>query len=260
MKRIILDLALGMGATLLVLGTGSLGARVQADDSARLERVVSSAGAGKASGLKIVGPEGEQKSEIGLQLHPGDRLITDSKTAGRIVYPDGTELMLGRDTEVKLNEGQWHTLEKGRIRAWIPKKNLSPAKKKYRSGTRTRAAVMGVRGTEYVAQVQQEGQEMLLRVLEGQVDVALSEKNLADGILKQLARGKSQKVTEAQPLPDATSIDAQGVLHELEQTDPELVRIGVRRARAFKSVQAATSAASKRPVPAMTPAQQPAGP
>ncbi len=231
-------------------------APVLADEPpARIETVV-------GAGVKVKGNEGEPAVSVGLEVRAGDRIETDSKSAARVVYPDGTELMIGRDSQVQLHEGQWHTLEKGKIRAWIPKKKPAP-KKKYRSGTRTRAAVMGVRGTEYLVEVTGNPSGALVSVLDGQVDVARNDADLNDGLLKRLSPGWSLQAGEGSPLADPVRMNRKQLLQKLQSEQPDLAAMGGSRARKLKpgapGAAPAPPPAAPSPKPSRGAAAQPVG-
>ncbi len=113
-----------------------------------------------------------------------DQLITDAKATANIVYPDGSEQSVGPNSQIQIQDFEGKVpstyLEKGTSVIQVPKGTGNS--KGHKFYIRTNTAVMGVRGTIFVVDVQSKGGgRTVLHTLEGQVEIAASRKGLISG-------------------------------------------------------------------------------
>jgi hypothetical protein len=126
--------------------------------------------------LTVAGQAYELKE--GQQLGAGYQVATDGDSAVRIVYPDNSQLYLGRNSSVEIAKSQGGasvTVQgAGTTRAIVSKGQLvsSDGKPRTKFLIRTKTAVLGVRGTDFVTQVAADGESTEVHALEGQVAVA----------------------------------------------------------------------------------------
>lgn len=118
----------------------------------------------------------------GETVVPGESVRTAGSSA-RLVYGDGSVMALSTDTEVKLEDDPLRivSLERGTVWGKVekagapalspPSPAASPSPRPYRFTLRSRAVVMGVRGTEFLVETAPDG-EVTVNTLEGAVDTA----------------------------------------------------------------------------------------
>jgi hypothetical protein len=132
---------------------------------------------------KIIGWNGYvEKAVRGRVLEVGEIIETGSKTSALLTYPDGSRAMLGPGTrfevKAKNTEGvETNELTQGSVRGLIKKTEKKGLRHHYLF--RTRSAVMGVRGTDFVMST--DGASTDTRVIEGLVEVASDESTLGKG-------------------------------------------------------------------------------
>ncbi len=131
---------------------------------------------------KIIGWNGYiQGAEPGRVLEVGEIIETDESASALLTYPDGSRALLGPGTrfevKAKIEGVETNELTKGSVRGIIKKTDRKNIRHHYLF--RNRAAVMGVRGTDFVMSF--DGVKSDTRVLEGLVEVAGDENSLARG-------------------------------------------------------------------------------
>ena len=132
-------------------------------------------------------PEGNRVGTRGTEINFGDRIKTGPHASAKVLYPDGSKLLIGRATEMEVKEGigttQMNELHRGEVRGIIKKpKGLSTATGgPPRFVIRSKSAVMGVRGTDFVYGVGTEAEKAALHTLEGTVEIAKDEATLMSG-------------------------------------------------------------------------------
>jgi hypothetical protein len=128
---------------------------------------------------------------------------TGPRASAKIRYPDGSKLLIGRATEMEIQESangaQFNQLNQGEVRGIIRKPKVLLKDGPPRFIIRSKAAVMGVRGTDFVFTLDEEAKASQVHTLEGTVEVAKDEPTLM--------AGKGTPVTQDQMV----SADAQGV-------------------------------------------------
>lgn len=171
-----------------ILSSGAMG-------ELRRPKVVAYFGTGQ---VKIQFRGNDREATIGTELDYGS-IITTGKSSGiTISYPDGSLVAVGNNTQFaileKIGGVQGNQLETGTVRGSVEK----PAEpiKKPKFVIRTKAAVMGVRGTEFVMGVDSFGLKTQVHTLEGVVDVAANEMSLFSG--------------QATPVPSGNFVEATG--------------------------------------------------
>ncbi len=126
---------------------------------------------------------GSKKREIsaGAEIETGERIKTGSTTSATIRYPDGSKIVVATQSEYKVEEKtegiQWNQLKAGSVRGIITKTTI-PASTKPRFIIRNKAAVLGVRGTDFIMGLSQGGMSSQVHTLEGSVEVAKDEISL----------------------------------------------------------------------------------
>lgn len=151
-----------------------------AEPERRLPQVMSVSGAGTAS-LKWGSEEIPLKS--GQRFPFGSVLTTGSESSIVVLFPDDSRLIIHADAEVKVEEWtgslQAARLRSGQIRASVPpKKRPETGKGRVRFLVRTKAAVLGVRGTEFVMDYDSVLESLKVHALSGSVEVARDEDEL----------------------------------------------------------------------------------
>lgn len=121
--------------------------------------------------------------ERGTEIRFGDRIKTGPRATVRVRYPDGSRLLVGRSTEMEIQENrggsQYNQLYAGEVRGLIRKVKEPRASPKFI--IRSRAAVMGVRGTDFVMNLDDAAPKADFHTLEGVVEVAGDEPTLMNG-------------------------------------------------------------------------------
>ncbi|MSQ83532.1 MAG: hypothetical protein EXR77_11695 [Myxococcales bacterium] len=126
----------------------------------------------------------------GDELQQGDRLSVGSRGAVRLLFGDGTHLTLSARCEVELAKplagAAGVVVLKGNVAALVAKPPQPLAVKAGAVGDlrffiKTNAAVMGVRGTEFVVEHHQASGHTDVHTLEGTVDVAQTDDDLGRG-------------------------------------------------------------------------------
>jgi len=164
----------------------------------RIESVVG------GSQVDVVTKKKTKKAHAGSPLAVGDTMRTDAVTSARILYPDQSQLLVGKSTEIEIQKpekgGQWARLGAGSLRAIIAKPKGVGNSKVIRFGVRTRSAVMGVRGTDFVVDQDAQGPSEV-RTLEGSVEAAKDDKSLTQGKGVSLSKDQMLKVDPKAAFP-----------------------------------------------------------
>jgi hypothetical protein len=169
-------------------------------------------------------------------LQPGDQVRTGDGSA-RVAFPNGSLLTMAEKTQVTLESpdpaaptAHSVSMDDGEVHVQVP--HTSSTDHKFLIKTKT--AIMGVRGTEFV--VSQAGAESELHTLNGQVEVAGSREELAQGKGRPVRSLEALRATRAGFSPVAKFRRAD-FLKALHQRHPRLAHVykrKPRRARAAK--------------------------
>ncbi|MFZ9595294.1 MAG: FecR family protein [Bdellovibrionia bacterium] len=126
----------------------------------------------------------------GIQL--GETLVTAEGCTARVLYPDESKVEISAQSEFQIEEEvegtQWNRLKKGRVRGIIQKIRKKLAQPRFL--IRTKAAILGVRGTDFVMELNSSQSSAEVHTLEGSVEVAKDEFALLKGEVLEVAQGK----------------------------------------------------------------------
>lgn len=156
------------------------------------------------------------------------RIQTDAKTSAVVSFPGGTQSIISGNTDLEIekpkNGTQWNKLHSGFVRTEVAKSKAAKSTGKFLFGFRTKAAVMGVRGTVFDIEESPAQKKTELKTLEGDVQVAKDEKTLSSG--------KGMSVTESQALAvNAGKIESpiafnkEDYLDKLQNLRPDLMKL-----------------------------------
>ncbi len=201
--------------------------------------------------VTIESAEGKREAKRGEVLKSGDRIVTDEKTTTTVLNPDGSVLIVGRNSQLEIQTAkeapQAVGVKGGTIRGIIGKLSKLKEKKpehKFRLLIRTRAAVMGVRGTDFVLTADATAELTQLHTLEGAVEVAKTETVLVEKGGTLVDGGKTVQAT-AEAISEPKVFDQAELSAELSKSQPQL------------EVPAAQPAPEKEPEPEPSPSPSP---
>ncbi len=170
----------------------------------------------------------------GIEIQVGDRVKTGPEASAKIRYPDGSKLLVGRGTEVEIQEHngdtQFNKVYSGYVRGLIRKASQPDKSKPPRFIIRSRTVVMGVRGTDFLLD---QKKDLEIHTLDGVVEVAQDEKALMAGKGVSVPRGQMIDADEAkihEPKPfnreqfEEALAQAQPDMNSMAQKDPEAFR------------------------------------
>jgi hypothetical protein len=215
-----------------LFAAGSLGADAPVIDSIEGDRIV-----------VIKSKSGNRVGTRGTSLQPGDVVKTGARASARILYPDGSLLLVGKSSEVEVQEAgqgtQWNRLKSGEVRGIVKKTPQQASQEgetpRHRFAIRSKSAVMGVRGTDFVFSAEAVAGKAEVRTLEGVVEVAGDESGLVAGQGVQVAGGQFVSATP-QGVQAPKAFDVQDYYRKLNSRRPEFVKL------AREQVQAKSSA------------------
>ena len=142
---------------------------------------------GNGGTSKVVDANGKLVSAPGAVLEPGSLIETGTRSAVQLKYPDGSKISVGSNSQIVTEKGEGGVQEVsfnfGRIHALITKQKSNEVHFK----VKTRAATMGVRGTQFFIDAAPTG-KAVTRVINGTVEVAKDN--------QALMAGKGQLVTQ----------------------------------------------------------------
>ncbi len=165
-------------------------------------------------------------AERGTRLDVGDHLRTGPHTSAVIKYVDGSKLFLGRGTDVVLGknngETQWNEISYGQVRGMVPKPKGAYPSGPPRFAVRSRAAVMGVRGTDFVFQAAEGLNTAEVHTLEGLVEVAKDDASLLAGNSVKIREGQSVSA-DGDKIDAVKKFNKDKYLKEFEYQQPEVM-------------------------------------
>ena len=215
-----------------VLAWGSAGPVIE---SAEGERVVTIRA---ADGTARVGT-------VGSTVEFGDTVKTGPRTSVKVRYPDGSKLLIAPSTEMLVGQGSARSYEyeltRGRVRGLIQKQ--SENKKQFYF--KTKAAVMGVRGTDFVMEAAGAAAKAPTEVhtLQGVVEVAEDMELLESGQGVRIGAGESigadtSRLGEVQQFNRDTFLgnmkSSDAGFFALSQNDKEIEQVHSRSEAGFK--------------------------
>ncbi|MEK6704977.1 MAG: FecR family protein [Bdellovibrionota bacterium] len=190
-----------------------------ASDVKALPTIISFGGTGPVI-IRVKGMRTEAKP--GSILQYGSKIETGPDNSVTIQYPDGTLMAIHSGTIVEIKEQtqkmQWNEVHTGQIRALVnTEKIIKQAQKRPKFLIKTKSAVLGVRGTDFVVSVDPTGMNTKVHTLDGIVDVAPNEGSLLDGSAAEVKEGYSIEATE-KGLTQAKAFDKDDFLKTVEDT------------------------------------------
>ena len=179
----------------------------------------------------VITATGNRVGSAGTKIDFGDRIKTGPYASAKIRYPDGSKLLIGRATEMEVQENasgtQFNQIHSGEVRGIIKKPKAlqsMPQTTAPRFVIRSKAAVMGVRGTDFVYNLQEEAAKAQIHTLDGTVEVAKDEAALMKG--EGIPVRKDQFITADQNkvyVPE--KFDREAYMKNLVQSEPEFVEL-----------------------------------
>jgi hypothetical protein len=159
-----------------LLALGALALLVPERQARSEDELVIQSISGNASDIQIVRADRwRQVPAAGAKFPRDTTIVTGADASVRVAFPDGSVVQVGRSTELHLDSitpgNSAVSLEKGRVRANVTKAS-SGAAKSHRFRVKTHSVTMGVRGTDFTAEVDHE--QVAIHVLDGEVDCARS--------------------------------------------------------------------------------------
>jgi hypothetical protein len=144
-----------------------------------------------------------REAAAGEEIFPGEQIQTGADTTAVIAYPDGTKVSLLPLSNFQLEEPdhslQFSQLNWGGVHGVVPKgapPAAAPGKRGMKFIIRTRSAVMGVRGTDFLVGVHPGGGAADFHTLEGKVEVASHTTDLLGGKGVPIESGKGVRAAE----------------------------------------------------------------
>ncbi len=137
------------------------------------------------SNVAILGTQISNNVKPGQVLDVGNRVQT-RESGARIVYPDGSMITLGKNSEIEIKKNEEDPKTKKPINVSVFKMGFVHARVHHQDGEsphfiiETRTAVAGVRGTEFTMNTSESG-ETIMHVLEGKIIVAADRSKLETG-------------------------------------------------------------------------------
>lgn len=168
----------------------------------------------------------------GEQLHYWDVVQTSRLAAAHLRYPDGSVVVVGRDTKFtfqpKLEGTQYNQLDWGQVRAQVEKSKNADAKAPPRFVIRTKTATMGVRGTDFVAGYDAGTAESSLHTIEGEVHIASDESKIMAWQGTPVSAGHGAAVGVASTQVAVSDFAPQAYKQQIQTAQPELVALADR--------------------------------
>jgi hypothetical protein len=157
---------------------------------------------------------------VGSAVEFGDTVKTGPRTSVKVRYPDGSKLLIAPSTEMLVGQGSARSYEyeltRGRVRGLIQKQ--SENKKQFYF--KTKAAVMGVRGTDFVMEAAGAAAKTPTEVhtLKGVVEVAEDMELLESGQGVRIGAGESIGADTSR-LGEVQKFDRETYLGQMKSAD-----------------------------------------
>ncbi len=171
--------------------------------------------------------DGNRVAAVGAELRFGDRVKTGAKASVKMRFPDGSKLLIGRYSEVTIipqTEGiQAISLARGEVRGVVrPSATVlqDPKSARIRFMIRTKAATLGVKGTDFVTQVQGDQAVSKFYTLDGSVQVARTEAEILAGKGTTIGAGMSARADET-AIEAARPFNKEMYLEALASSQPD---------------------------------------
>jgi hypothetical protein len=169
-------------------------------------------------------------AEEGDSLKDNDRVETGAQSSARIAYPDGSALILGRQStleiESPLNGAPASKLLSGMVQAVIEKSKTTgtQASGSHKFFISTPSGVVGVRGTQFIVEFSEAKNVTEMHALSGVVDMARDPKELESG--NGVSIHESEVISAGKDdMSHPTPFDQKEFLASLSKTEPEVLAI-----------------------------------
>ena len=201
-----------------------------------LSSVVWSSAAFSAPSIRLYTLFGAQSLEVkrgnstttikeGDTLVPHDEFKTGPEVSARLVFPDQSQVWVGRSSSVQINSAgevmQLVYLNSGQIRIQVPKSPVAQSQRKIKFIVRTPATTMGVRGTDFVVDSSQNGKSYQLHTLEGDVLAAHSNQEIIKENGVTVSTGNFISGEANHPIPQPAAFDVGKYELALNKQQPE---------------------------------------
>ncbi len=175
--------------------------------------------------LEVKTPGGHKMAKSGDALNSEDIVITGKKVTATVRYPDGSVLVLGQKTELEIKGSsqlaeQTMSFNTGSMRALIRKIARKPGKQ-LRFMIKTKAAVIGVRGTDFLISADSAATSSKVYTLEGGVEVAQTEAKMAAGETTPVKAGEFVQATPDK-IEAPQKFNKEELFQELKNEQPAL--------------------------------------
>ncbi len=169
-------------------------------------------------------------AKAGEEIQYWDKILTSPRSACKVRYPDGSTIVIGRDSRVeilpKMEGTQYNQLSYGVVRAQVAKEEKPSAKQTMpRFVIRTKTATMGVRGTDFVASMNGTTGQASLHTLEGVVDFAASDAQLMSGQAMSVSAGQASSMGPDTVAPQLETFVPENFEVSMRKDSPELVSL-----------------------------------
>jgi hypothetical protein len=176
----------------------------------------------------IITGQTQRPGVTGDEIHYWDVIQTSRKAAAKVRYPDGSTLLIGRDTKVEILPRQagtqYNQLDWGQVRAQVEKPKTAPdPQAKPRFIIRTKTAVMGVRGTDFVAGFDPASGQSALHTLEGTVDIATDESKVMSWQGLPVEAGHAANLGNGLTAPSVETFSPAAFEQEIKAAQPEIL-------------------------------------
>lgn len=207
--------------------------------------------------VKTTGGKSKPASK-GLEVDYGDRVKTSDGASAKIRYPDGSKLLVGRGSEVEVQENkngsQYNKVYSGYVRGLIRKAGQPDKSAPPRFIIRSRTVVMGVRGTDFVMSQHETlakgkkaaGSEVQIHTLDGVVEVAKDESTLMEGKGRSVARDQMITANEMK-LEAPRFFDRDVLAKSMKEVQPDFEALAQKDPEAVKAAHENTAPAQLEP-------------
>jgi hypothetical protein len=192
-----------------------------------------------AGAIGVRGADGKARTvRVGDGLQLGDSFQTGEKASARVAFEQGVQLLLPPGTLVRLGEedvvgpgGGMNVprveVEKGELRVMVEtstkpaaEAETEAAKRPLKFLVRTKAAVLGVRGTDFVVSVADDHTNV--RMVSGTVELATEPRAIGMGQTVKIGQFEGAEAVAGRPLPQPEHVDIGTFLREFHDRNPRL--------------------------------------
>lgn len=190
----------------------------------------------------------ERQAKKGDDVQFWDVVQTSRRSSIKLRYPDGSVVVVGRDTKFtvqpKQQGTQYNQLDWGQVRAQVTKEDNPSPKAPPRFVIRTKTATMGVRGTDFVAGFDAQSGQASLHTIEGTVDMAADESKVMSWQGTPITAGHDASLNTTSQAIAVGSFAPQAYKEKMKTEQPELVALADRPADSSENVPTSTATPS----------------